>query len=244
MKSKLLALLLFTSITVFAQQTKAFEGKVISGSTVVADAFIINKRTGTETKTTTNGLFTIQARLGDRLAVYSKAIETHDFVVSEQSFAQQPYVMEVDQKGTELDEVVVQRRQLDAEKLGLVQAGQKEYSVAERRERADRVVRKNQGLELSGDGIINRLNGKSRTIKENTRTSQKIQAADILKATYTPKEINANFGIPLDYVDGFITYACEDPDCRTFLKCNDRKRLKPLLTNLASDYIKLIEDEM
>lgn len=244
MKSSLVIFLLLLAHMVNAQDKKTLEGKVITGNAVVAEAFVINKRTGAETKTLTNGLFTIEAKTGDRLAVYSKTIEVREFVLSNESFKHQPYTLEVEQKGTELDEVIVERKKLDAEKLGLIEAGQKEYSVAERRERANRVVRKNQGLELSGDGIINRLNGKSRTIKENTRTSEKIQAADNLKAIYTPKEINANFGIPIDYVNGFITYACEDPDCRTFIKCNNKKRLKSLLTNLASDYIKLIEDEM
>ncbi|WP_116790571.1 hypothetical protein [Flavobacterium psychrotrophum] len=244
MKSRLIIfLLLFTTITL-AQNKKTLNGKVIVGNVPASGIFVINKHTGTETKTSENGLFTIEAKPGERLTVYSDRTEVHDFVLSDKSFATQPYVLEVEPKAGELDEVIVERKKLDAEKLGLIEAGQKEYSVAERRERANRVVRKNQGLELSGDGLINRLNGKSRTIKENTRTSEKIQAADNLKAIYTPKEINANFGIPIDYVDGFITYACEDTDCRTFIKCNNKKRLKSLLTNLASDYIKLIEDEM
>lgn len=243
MKSSLVIFLMLLAHMVTAQDKKTLEGKVITGNAVVAEAFVINKRTGAETKTSANGLFIIDAKAGDRLAVYSKTIEIREFVLSNESFKQQPYTLEVEQKGTELDEVVVERKKLDAEKLGLIAEGQEEYSVAENRKRANRVIRANQGLELSGDGIINRMNGKSRIIKENVKTSEKIQAADNLKAIYTSKEINQNFGIPLEYTDGFITYACEDADCREILKSNNRKRLKPLLRNLASDYIKRIENE-
>jgi len=246
MKSRLLLLFLCVGTVVKAQDKKALEGKVISGNTAVAGVFVINKRTGTETKTETNGIFNLYARPGDRIAVYSENIAVREFVLSERSFSEHPYLLEVEQTANELDEVVVQGKSLDAEAMGLVQEGQKQYSVAENRKRANRIFRANQGLSISGDAIANRINGKSRIIKQNVNTAEKIQGANNLKALYTPQEITDNFGIPANYVEGFIFYAAEDPDCLKALKAlkaNNRKKVKPHLQNLASEYIKIIEDE-
>lgn len=241
--NKLLYLLLFCSLSVFAQRRHAFQGRVITSDSPLTGVFVINKTTGKETKSAENGLFTLDARAGDRLTVYSDRIEARDFVLSDKSFEEQPYILEVTLKANELKEVVVEGSTLDPEAMGLVEPGQKTYTVAENRKRANRVFRANQGLNISGDALANRINGKSRIIKQNVNTEQKLASLEKLRNMYTPEEIMEDFAIPADYVEGFLFYANEDEDCFTALQSNSRKLVTPQLQRLAPEYLKAIEEE-
>lgn len=241
--NKFLYLLLFCSVSLFAQKRQTFQGRVITPDAPLPGVFVINKTTGKETKSGENGLFTIDARSGDRLAVYSDRVEVREFPLSDKAFEEQPYVLEVQLKASELKEVVVEGSSLDPEKMGLVEPGQKTYTVAENRKRANRVFRANQGLNISGDALANRLNGKSRIIKQNVNTEQKLASLDKLRGMYTPEEITENFAIPADYVEGFLFYSNEDPDCFDALQANNRKKVKESLKRLALEYLKIIEDE-
>jgi len=241
--NKFLYLLLLCSVSLVAQTRQTLRGQVITAEAPLPDVFVINKTTGAETKTGTNGLFNVEARNGDRIAVYSERVDVREFEISDESFKKMPYVMEVQLKVNELKEVVVDGGTLDPEAMGLVEQGQKQYTVAERRKRANRTVTANQGLNLSIDAFSNKLNGRSKIIKQNVKTEQKLAALDNLRAMYTPEEITENFAIPADYVEGFLFYVNEDPDCFDALQANSRKLVKPHLQRLAPEYLKTIEDE-
>lgn len=241
--NKLLYFLLFCSLSLFAQRRHAFQGRVITPDAPLPGVFVINKDTGKETKSGENGLFTLDARAGDRLAVYSDRVEVREFPLSDKSFEEQPYILEVELKANELKEVVVEGGRLDPEAMGLVEQGQKQYTVAQRRKRANRTVTANQGLNLSIDAFSNKLNGRSRIIKQNVKTEEKMAALDKLRTLYTPEEVTELFAIPADYVEGFLYYVIEDADCFDAVQSNNRKLVKPQLQRLAPEYLKAIEDE-
>jgi len=91
-----LLLLLFYG-QAFCQERRALPGRVIlADNTAVPNVFVINKATRTETKTDVAGSFSIPARAGDRLAVYSADTEVREFAISDASFAKVPYVLSVD----------------------------------------------------------------------------------------------------------------------------------------------------
>lgn len=236
--NKLLYILLFLSLTVSAQKRQDFRGQVSSGGALVGGIFVINKTTGVETKTDANGVFSLDVRVGDRIVVFSDYTKVREFDISSKSFDEQPYKMEVEAKGTELDEVAVQGKNLSEEEMGLVPEGQKQYTVAERRKRANRTVSLNQGLNLGLDGV-----GRKKMLKENIKTEDKLTAVENLRKMYTPEEITEYYGIPADNVEGFMFYAAEDMACMQALKANSLSTARPQLKRLSQEYIKMLEDE-
>jgi hypothetical protein len=236
--NKLLYIFLFLSLTVSAQRRQGFQGQVSSGGALVSGIFVINKTTGVETKTDANGIFSLDVRPGDRLVIFSDYTEVREFDISEKSFDEQPYKMEVKTKATELNEVVVHGENLSEEEMGIVPEGQKQYTPAERRKRANRTLSLNQGLNIGFDGT-----GKHKMLKENVKTEDKLTAVDNLKKMYTAEQITEYYGIPADNVEGFMFYAVEDVACLQALKANSMTNAKPHLKRLSQEYLKILEDE-
>jgi len=235
--NKLLYILLFLSLTVAAQRRQDFRGQVSSGGALAGGIFVINKTTGVETKTDANGVFSLDVRMGDRIVVFSDYTEVREFDISSKSFEEQPYKMEVEAKGTELNEVVVQGENLNEEQMGIVPEGQKQYTPAERRKRANRTLSLNQGLNIGFDGA-----GKHKMLKENISTEDKLTAVENLRKMYTPEQLTEYYGIPADNVEGFMFYAAEDAACMQALKANSMTNAKPQLKRLSQEYIKMLED--
>lgn len=237
--NKLLYLLLFISATAFAQR-QSFKGKVVTDHIPLKDIFVIDKSTGFETKTDADGLFRLDIRPGEKLAVYSDRTEVREFTVSKEWFDQQPFELDVKLKGNELKEVVVEDK-IDNKSLGLDTSPN--LTPAERRKKANKLVGTNQGLSINGDGIINRVTGKSKTIKQSVNTEDKITAVENLRNMYTDDEFYEEFAIPLENVEGFIYYAAENFDCMIWLKANNRAKAKPYLQPLAVEYLNRLADE-
>jgi len=235
--NKLLYILLFLSLNVAAQKRQDFRGQVTSGGALVGGIFVINKTTGIEAKTDANGIFSLDVRPGDRIVVFSDYTEVREFDISAKSFDEQPYKMEVKTKATELNEVVVHGENLNEEQMGIVPEGQKQYTPAERRKRANRTLSLNQGLNIGFDGA-----GKHKMLKENISTEDKLTAVENLRKMYTPEQLTEYYGIPADNVEGFMFYAAEDAACMQALKANSMTNAKPQLKRLSQEYIKMLED--
>lgn len=245
--NKLLSLFLFISVCFTTVQVSAqrqdLKGKVISGDIALHNVFVINNTTKKETKTDANGLFAIAARTGDHLVVYSEGTEAREFNVQEDWFNTVPFLLEVKIKSVELNEVVVQGKTLNVEKMGIVPEGQKQYTPAQRRKRANRALSTNQGLNVSVDAIANKISGRSKTIKENVKTEDRMAAVDNFRVLYTNEEITDTFAIPNENVEGFLYFAVEDPDCLQALKANNRRLAKPHLQRMAKEYLKRLEED-
>lgn len=239
--NKLLTLLLFIAVSAFAQRQN-FSGRVITGETPIQNVFVINQATAEETKTDAGGLFTLQVKTGDVLAIYSDRTETREFEIKRKWFNEQPFTFEVKPRATELNEVVVQDTRMDIKKMGIAPEDDTEYTTAQRRKRSNRVLRKNQGLSISGDAIANKINGKSKTINDAVKTEDRIIAMDNLKVMYPDGKVTDTFGIPKDEVEAFAYFVVEDPDCLQALRANNRKMAKPHLQRLAKQFLELKND--
>lgn len=246
MKNKLLICFLLICSVALAQQRKPLSGRVLSGDAYVAGAFVINKNNGTETKTDGNGNFTIQARPGDRITIYSPIIEARDFVISEASFNEHPYKVEVEPKANELNEVVIV--DMNPEKMGLVPKGQKQYTPAERRLKTasefkpDFLFLLGGGISMPLDPVINAITGRTKMLKKNLAIEKKEFAIDKINGIYTAEQIINQLKVPPELVNGFIYYAVEDPDCAEALRLKNNELVKMRLMDLARKYMELQTD--
>lgn len=222
--------------TAWAQDT-VLQGKVVSGKTGVAAVYVINKASGNEVKTLADGTFSIAAKPGDVLAVYSTKIIVREFMLSTESFLNMPYVVSVNYNGTEMDEIVITKYgNINSVALGIVPANQKRYTVAERR------------LYTAGYGsiglisLINVLSGRMRILKGALATEKKEVVLEGIKDLYTEDDINERFNIPKEMVAGFMYYLVEDKDFKLAVKAKNKAYLDFLLIGLSEKYLKLQED--
>ncbi|WP_348679141.1 hypothetical protein [Flavobacterium coralii] len=236
MKNKLLLLLLsFFTAFASAQERQMFSGKVLLDNVGLNDVYIINASAQAETKTNTSGSFTIVAQPGDKLVVYSPRITKREFVLNEDSFKKQPFIITVNAQAYELDEVVMDKdRSIDAESLGIVPEGQKQYTPAERR-----VFTATSGLL---DPIINAISGRTKRLKKEVEVERKQMLLEDVKYVIKEDEIINDLKIPEQYVEGFLFYAIENPKFKEAFQDKNYKLARFVMNGLAPEYLKLIAE--
>jgi len=245
--NKLIAIVLLITATAFCQERKPLQGKVIAGGNGVADVFVINKATGQETKTDASGGFNIATKVGDALVVYSPQVNIREFAVSDKSFAENPYVVEVEASSLELDEVVVDGS-ITAEKLGIVPKNQKQYTPAERKlyTAGDFKPIMLLGL-LAGsmplDPLINAINGRTKRMKQLVAQEKREMLLEKLHNICTAAEITDTFKVPEEHVDGFLYFVIEDKDVAAHINAKNESMAKFRITELAQKYLALIKEE-
>lgn len=218
-----------------AQERLSLQGRVTANDAVLPGAFIINKQTGEEVKTGANGTFTIAARAGDRLVVYSNTTEVREFSVGADTFAAQPYELAVEVKAEQLDAVVIEAPTVTSESLGLVPENQKRMTVAERR-----VHTASTG---PLDILLNLMSGKKQMLKRELDTEQKVMAMDGLNGLVNEDEVAAHYGIAPEMVQGFLFYAVEQPRIVGALNEGNEKLVELLLLEAAAKYKELQESQ-
>ncbi|KOS06550.1 hypothetical protein AM493_11270 [Flavobacterium akiainvivens] len=245
--NKLLTIItLLISLHTFAQDRKALRGRVVMGETPVANAYVINKRTGDEVKTDGKGNFTLKARNGDKLAVHSAMTQDTDFYISNEAFANMPYEMEVEAKITQLDEVVI----VDTLKIQPVQ-GAKEYTVAQRRanigattkvQTMDTINWQGGGVALTLDPVFNGKN-KRDALRRQVHTEEQLKLINGISKVYADQAIVENLGIAQEKVEAYKYYAVENKELAEALKAGDTEKARLLLPQLAIEYVSLQQEE-
>lgn len=231
--NKWLFILLLVCATAFCQERTPLPGRVLSGATGIEGIFVINKVTGTEVKTDAAGNFTIPAKAGDKLAVYGNKTNVREFAISEASFKEVPYVLEVEAKSYELEEVVIQGSKITSESLGLVPKGQKKYTVAERR-----MYTATEGT----DAMFNAMSGRTKMLKKAAETEGKEAIIEKLNGMFADQEIKDQFGIPPENIKAFIFYAAEDVSLSNAVKNKNEPAIKLLMIGLAQKYLEVIKE--
>lgn len=244
MKNKLSYILfLFITFAAFSQERQTILGRIIiAGSdNGVSEVFVINKTAGTEVKTDYKGFFDLTAKPGDKLVVYNARIIVREFTLSADSFKVLPYVISVNYKATELDEVVINKyAHINAESLGLVPKGQKRRSVAERRLYTAGTF--TIGTAVALDPILNAISGRTRMLKRAYETEKQEGSVDNIRGLYSEEEIITNYNIPKEMVNGFIYYLAENKNFAMALKAKNKPQTDFLMAELSKQYLKLQQD--
>jgi len=237
--NKWFLILLLVCTTTFSQERTPLLGKVIANGIGVTGIFVINKATGSEVKTDATGNFSLPAKPGDKIAVYSTGVNTRDFAISEASFKEMPYVVEVDVKGIELDEVVVETK-VTSQSLGLVPKNYKFPTAAENRSR------RYAAAAAPGFGVgylVNAISGQLYYLKLAATYAKKEELMQNLGYVFTEDEIISECKIPKEYVKGFLFYAVENKQLSELIKVKNKGAAKLLLMELAVKYTEILKHE-
>src|SRR6187402_756908 len=112
---------------------KVCKGKIIAPASNVSDINIINVQTEKYTVSDGDGYFSIPARAGDTLMFSAVQCNALKMVIKEEDIQKEVFFVKIEPAITQLSEVViVQYKNINAVALGIIPAGMKSYTPAER----------------------------------------------------------------------------------------------------------------
>jgi hypothetical protein len=247
MKNKLLFIFLLFVFAATAQDRQSLQGRVVNEGEGIGGLYVINKTTKTETRTDGSGNFSLPARAGDKLVVYSAGTDVREFAISAASFKEQPYLVSVQFKAYELEEVTI-NDSINSVSLGIVKKGSVPPTAAERRLKTAGQFRPIMLLGIIAGGmpldpIINAITGKTKRLKKELAVERRMADLEKINNLYTEEQIVADLKVPAENVNGFIYYAIEDKDFAAAVKAKNDTLAKFLLGGLAVKYGELLNGE-
>ncbi len=218
-----------------AQDRTPLQGKLKCDLDDLEGIYVINKSTEATVTTTRGGYFTIPAKVNDTIIFSAVNIIARNMVLEEADVKSELLIVPVDKYVHELDElVIIDYSYINAESLGLVPRGQKQYTPGERR-----VYTATNGV----DGIFNAFSGRTKMLKKANETAKKEVLIDKIDYIYTEEELITKFHIPKEYLRGFVFYLVEDANFARAIKNKNDTMARFLISGLSIRYLELIKDE-
>ena len=233
---KIIVLLLcLCTITTIAQERKLLKGKVTAASDDLEGIYVINKTADLSVTTQSGGYFAISARVNDTIIFSAIQFEARDVALTGADMEQELLFVPLQPLVHQLDElVIIDYRHINSVALGLVPAGQRRYTPAERKE-----FTATNGI----DAMFNAFSGRSSSAKKVVETEKKELLMDKINYIYTAEDIVSKFNIPAAYVQGFIYYLVEDKHFAEAIRQKNDAMAKFLMSALSVKYLKLLNNE-
>tara|TARA_R110002049_G_scaffold126208_2_gene282147 strand:+ start:1274 stop:2008 length:735 start_codon:yes stop_codon:yes gene_type:complete len=244
MKRRLLVLVLFVTITNLVAQDgdrNLLRGTVIYRDINVPGLDVINITAENATITDEDGDFTIAVKLGDQLAFTAINYQIQIVTITKEILARNRLVIDVKEKVTELDEVVVSPE--DQEKF--VNLKNEEFKKVEyEQDRTSDFVNVAQsqieGGMQNGINFVNIFKAllKSKKDKKDTNVPQ-LKLSTVLRQVYEDDFFVTDLGLSQDKIDAFLLYCDDKIPSQDLLKKDNEFQLIDFLVTHSKTYLKL-----
>ena len=234
-----LVFLLFVFQIVLGQTSGAKEifGQTFEQSTTIEGINIINNNTQHTTVSDENGMFSIVVKEGDVLVFSAVNLEPLKLRITADDLAAPTLKIKMTARQVELDEVIVnENAHINAENLGIVPRGQKTYPPAERK-----LYTATTGGGI--DGILNSISGRKAMIKKEIVVEKKEMLFRKLEYLFEEVYYTERLKIPVDDIKGFQLFCVNDAEFAVSLNTKNKTMSMFLITNLAQQYLKILENE-
>lgn len=237
----LLFILFFTNA--FAQEITRtnLNGKINANLNDLEGIYIVNLKTEKSVITEKGGFFSIDASTGDILLFSSIQLKGVQMELLPEHFKQELVFVKMEIMINQLPEVMIRRYDnINAVALGIVPAGIKKYSPAERKYATATSGRLNpMGL----DPLLNLISGRSAMLKKELEVEKKEIYLQQLDNMFEKNHFIEDLKIPLDYVKGFQYYIVENEKFTTILNTKNKTITDFLMGELAIKYNDIIACE-
>ncbi|MEA1786696.1 hypothetical protein U1E44_11380 [Arenibacter sp. GZD96] len=241
MNKKLLILLtLLGSFAISAQDDdrRPLRGQVLYRNIFVPNENVINTTSERATITNEDGEFLIGVKLGDELVFTSVNYQLEVVKITEEILKKNRLVVEVNEKVTQLDEVVVSPED-QARFLVLQNESFKQYDYEI--DRATEV--ENVAMPASSRGLQYGLNFvnlfKALTKAKNQEESEKtpLKLSDVLRQVYDDEFFITDLHLPKDQINDFLFYCDAKLPTQELLKKSNEFELIEFLVNHSKIYL-------
>ncbi|SHM95891.1 CarboxypepD_reg-like domain-containing protein [Flavobacterium pectinovorum] len=236
-KTLLIFFLWITQIS-FGQTTGAKEilGQIFEQSTSVEGVNIINNETQVTAVSDASGMFSIVAKEGDVLVFSSVNLEPFKRRITIEDLKSNLLQIKMVAKEIELKEVVVnENANINAENLGIIPAGQKKYTPAERKVYT--------ATSTPGDALLNAISGRTSMLKKEVQVEKKEALFRKIEYLFDEKYYTERLKISAEDIKGFQLYCIEDSEFAVSLNSKNKTMSMFLITELAGKYLKILENE-
>ena len=236
-------------LLLYSQDESLIKGKVISSSPNLEDVHVINRSQKKGTVTLQGGYFTIEAKVSDTIIFSAVHLEAEQYIVKKEDFGENLLFIKLEPLLNHLDEIsVIKYKNINAVALGIVPAGQKTYTPAERKLYAAGKFKWYSPLlipvgGMSVDGLINSISGRTTMLKKEVQVERKEMLLEELNSDFSESYLIDKLNIPKDYIDGFLYYIVEREGFIKIYKTNNKVATEFLLIELSVEYLKLITNE-
>lgn len=215
---------------------KVFYGKIIADSLAVESVNVLNSRTGYTVTSDEKGLFQINVKIGDALVLSAVNLETRRKMIREEEMKSDLIIIKMVARVNELNEVNVnENSQINAVNLGIIPAGQKKYTPAERK-----LYTAQSGML---DPVLNAISGRTNMRKKEVVVERKERLLLKLDGLYEDKFYIETLKIPEIYISGFQYYIIEDNDFVRALEAKNKTLILFYIKKLALNYNEIISSE-
>jgi hypothetical protein len=212
--------------------------------------YVINLKTEQAEITDDGGYFSIPAIVGDTLLFSAAQFRGVRVVVTSDDFGEELLSVQMESIMNQLDEVVIRRySNINAVSLGVIPAGQKSYTAAERKLKTATGLNPTAaagsmaGGSVSLDPLFNIISGRTAMLKKELKVEKKEIYLVMLDEMFDIDHYNNKFKIPLDYVKGFKYYAVDNDKFTIILNQKNITTTEFLLGELATKYKEIIARE-
>ena len=246
MKKTFTLILLFLSATLLWAQDddrRLLRGQVLYRNSNVPNENVINSTAELATITDEDGRFAIPVKLGDELIFTSLNYQLEIVPITEELLEKNRLVVDVNEKVTELDEVVVSPENQERF-IQLKNEEFKEYSYET--DQSSEV--KNIALDPTVRGMENGLNfvnifkalaklGQA----EDSTAREPLQVSAVLRQVYDDRFFVNDLNIPQEKIDDFLYYIDDKTPAYSLLRKDNEFQLIDFLVNESKNYLKQID---
>jgi hypothetical protein len=212
------------------------KGKITADDFAIKDVKIINLNSEKSSISNNNGDFSILASPDDLLVFYAADYQYKRKQINENDFSNTDFIVRIEKKPIELNEVIIEKSTITPESLGIVSGKQKSYTPAERK------------LQEANSGVLTRLmnlaSGRIAMLKRNLIVEKYELLLKRLAILFEDDYYIKTLKIKKDYIAAFQYYLIEDKDFETALKSKNRTMIKFLMSKLSVTFNQLLINEI
>jgi len=240
-------LLILTTTSAQDDDRILLRGQVLYRNVNVPNENVINITSESATITNEDGRFGIRVKEGDELAFTAINYEMAIVKITAEMLKKNRLVVEVNEKVTELDEVVVSPE--DKEKFLDAQSEKfKEVEYETDRTTAVENISLSQSERGMRDGInfvniFKALFASGKNKNKDDNSGPRLKPSEVLRQVYNDEFFVVDLKLPQDEIEGFLFFVDEHMDENSLLKKDNEFQLLDFLVNESKAYRTQMDDE-
>ena len=221
-------------------------GKVLYRDVNVPNENVINSTSEMATITNDNGEYQIRVKLGDELVFSALNYQLEIVMITEEILKRNRLVIEVKEKVTELEEVVVtpenQERFLEMQNSKLEEKFEYETDRSSEVEKIT-LSRQERGMRdgLNFVGLFKALLKATKKVKVEERKPLKV--SDVMRQVYDDEFFVTDLNLPQDKIDAFLYYCDTRMPAQSLLKKENEFELIDFLVTHSKTFLQELDDK-
>ncbi|WP_027067942.1 hypothetical protein [Maribacter sp. Hel_I_7] len=245
-KKLLFLLVLFTAVSGFSQDDtrQPLSGSVIYMNIGVPNENVINSTSERATITNDQGLFRINVKVGDELVFTAVNYNIKVVTITEEILANNRLVVEVNEKVTELDEVVITPEQQERFlAMKNEEFKQHEYEIDRSTEVENIAMSQTDRGMQDGLNFVNIFRAIFKSQDETVEEGPKLKVSEVLRQVYDDSFFVVDLQIPQDKINEFLYYCDARMPAQTLLRKENEFQLIDALVNHSKTFLKELNEE-